>query len=78
MWLDNSNLLLKSGLFLLSDLAPCFLIHIWVKSQHGDMTVEALLDTGASACLIDKNFAKCQNLTLIQKAVLALVEVMDG
>ena len=58
MQLNNRNLLLKSGLFLLSDLAPCFLIPLQVKSQHGDIMVEALLSTGASACFIDKKL--CQ------------------
>jgi hypothetical protein len=78
MWLDNSNLFLKLDFFLPFNPAPCFLIPIWIKSQHGDLMVEALLDIGASTCFIYKNFAKHQNLILRKKVVPTLVEVIDG
>ena len=77
MWLDNSNFFLKLDFFLPFDPAPYFLIPIWEKSQHGDLMVEALLDIGASICLIYKNFAKHQNLTLRKKVVPAPIEVID-
>lgn len=76
MWLDNINS--KIDLFLPSDFIPCFTISIQIKLQCRDIWIEVLLDTRVLGCFIDKDFTASQNLTLIKKAFLAPIEVIDG
>jgi hypothetical protein len=68
----------EKGLFVSSDLMPCFIFPIHIKTLDCEFSSEALLDTGASACFMDKDFAMRHSLKLVGKAHPAPVEVIDG
>ena len=76
MRLDNSIPQQKSGSTLSAQPASCFTIPL----SFGPRKLEtlALLDSGASACFLDEEFAKRQNIPLVRKAKPIHVEVIDG
>jgi hypothetical protein len=68
----------EKGLFVSSDLTPCFIFHVHIKTLDCEFSSEALLDIGAFAYFMDKDFTMKHSLELIGKAHPAHVEVIDG
>ena len=59
-----------------SDPSPYFTINMWLGPKNHK--VSALLDSGASACFIDEDFVKKQEISLVKKSKSVHVEVIDG
>ena len=78
MRLDSRNSIKRKGLFLPSDLAPCFTISIKIEVESLNIHAKALLDIGGSTCFMDEEFAHQQKIEVIRKKILTLVEVIDG
>ncbi len=76
MRLDRSLSEDNKGPILSSNPSRCFTVPITLGSQK--FKTHALLDSGASACFLDEEFSKLNNIPIVRKPEPVHVEVIDG